>query len=134
MCYFLTIGCRGEPWQVVSLLEDEALLPLEASPAPPSIVSAFPADDVVRLLTHRGCSCDLLARAGQKVVLTSWFRQRLATAAARLGTLRFCIRTQLDRHAEPVKGLTLKVDELLQPADELPTDTLVCVSAGSQSE
>jgi hypothetical protein len=133
MCYLLLVGSAGQglecdAWQA---LEDRLALPLEKGVPSSSSRAAFPMDDWVWLVTHRGCSCDLVAGAGQPsdtVQLSREARSALIHLARRTGVVRFYLRSrepaQRGHRASTVR-LIMTVPEMLEPHTKVPTNCLV---------
>lgn len=135
MCYFLTIGAVTDPLRVAALFEEQ--LDVDVAVAQSTILAAFPTEDVVRLLTRGGCSCDLLElRASTRpsfpaeaVWLKPACRRVLGLAAAELGGLRMYLKSRRQwrpsgrRHA-------MTLGELLDWRAVVPTDVLVDVLLG----
>jgi hypothetical protein len=132
MCYLLLVGSTGQAlehdaWEA---LEDRLALPLEMGIANGTSRAAFPPDDWVWLVTHRGCSCDLLVggHAGDIVQLNDRTRQALVHLARQAGVVRFYVRDRKPAnrgHRASSVRLTLTVGEMLQPQVRVPTNCLV---------
>lgn len=142
VCYFLAIGAETQPWRLRSILEEQLQLDLDATEEQSSIVAAFPAEDAVRLLVHRGCSCSLLrpapkpATVGQRapgtlVSPTQTCRQTIARAVDALGTVRLYVRTRRNPAPGPLAHLSMTLDEFLRPEANVPANALVNIMARS---
>jgi hypothetical protein len=136
VCYFLAIGAVADPLQFGAFFEEQ--LEVDVAAAQARLVAAFPTEDVVRVLTHRGCSCDLLelgslagsAVPGGALCLTLACRRVLAIAAAQLGSLRIYLKSRRDWRPGRVPRLTMTIDELLARRVGLPSDVLIEVVVG----
>lgn len=135
MCHFLTIGAVAAPLRIAALFEEQ--LDVDVAVARATILAAFPTEDVVRLLTRGGCSCDLLElRASthatgpaEAVWLTLACRRVLAIAAAELGGIRIYLKSR--RAWRPGgRRLVMTLGELLEWRAVVPTDVLVDVVLG----
>lgn len=132
MCYFLAIGAVGDSLRVGALFEEQ--LQVDVALAKATILAAFPTEDVVRLLTRGGCSCELLdpsaaSRTGQPadaIWLTPACRRVIAMAAAELGGLRLYLKSR--REWRPgARRLAMTISELLERRAAVPADVLVDV-------
>lgn len=132
MCYFLAVGAIADAWRLRAFFEAQLDVDV-ASPLAP-ILAAFPAEDVVRLLTRGGCSCELLeacapigsSAPADTIWLTRECRRVLAAAMAELGAIRVYVRSR--REWQPSRRLpriTITVDELLNWEAVLPTNALI---------
>jgi hypothetical protein len=141
MCYLLMVGSTGEvldhrSWEA---LEDRLALPLDKALATSATRAAFPAEDWVWLVTHRGCSCDLLVGAGQLddiVQLNEPTRQALVHLARKAGVVRFYVRNRKPAnrgHRPSSVRLTMTVGEMLEPRTGVPTNCLVELVEGVAS-
>jgi hypothetical protein len=133
MCYFLTIGAEAPAWRLAALLMDRLEIDLEAALEPASIRAAFPHEDDVRRVTHRGCSCDLVVRPAPRefprssVSLTGPCRRAIARAVADFGALRLLVRANQDASV-PARPLAMALDEFRLADRELPTDRIIEVA------
>jgi hypothetical protein len=132
VCYFLTIGAVADPLRIATFFEER--LDVDVAVAQATILAAFPTEDVVRLLTRGGCSCDLLELGAsasasaltEAVWLTPACRRVLAIAAAELGGIRVYLKS---RRAWRPRGrrLAMTLGELLEWRVVVPTDVVVDV-------
>ena len=132
MCYFLAIGAVGNSLRIGALFEEQ--LQVDVAVAKATILAAFPTEDVVRLLTRSGCSCELLepsaaSRSGKPadaILLTPACRRVLAMAAAELGGLRLYLKSR--RGWRPgARRLAMTISELLERRAAVPADVLIDV-------
>lgn len=135
VCYFLAIGAVADPLRMGAFFEDK--LDVDVAGAQATILAAFPTEDVVRLLTRGGCSCELLelsastrtAAPAEAVWLTPACRRVLAVAAAELGGLRMYLKSR--REWRPGgRRLAMTIGELLECRAAVPADVLVDVVLG----
>jgi hypothetical protein len=139
VCYFLAIGVAAEPWRLAALLEESIQLDVDATAAHRSILAAFPPMDVVRLVTHRGCSCNLLAPLSKEascwqVSLTSGCRRVIAQAVNELGAVRLYVRTRKHPSHGRLLRHVMTLDEFVHTAATIPTNALVEVVARIPAE
>ncbi|HEX2874096.1 MAG TPA: hypothetical protein VHP33_22730 [Polyangiaceae bacterium] len=132
MCYFLAIGAVGDSLRIGALFEEQ--LQVDVAVARATILAAFPTEDVVRLLTRSGCSCELLepsaaSRSGKPtdaILLTPACRRVIAVAAAELGGLRLYLKSR--REWRPgARRLAMTIGELLERRAAVPADVLIDV-------
>lgn len=132
MCYFLAIGAVGDSRSIGALFEEQ--LQVDVALAKATILAAFPTEDVVRVLTRGGCSCELLepsasGRTGQHsdaIWLTPACRRVLAMAAAELGGLRLYLKSRREWRPGGCR-LAMTIGELLAWRAAVPADVLVDV-------
>lgn len=130
MCYFLLVGATREPsssaWDKV---EDRVDLPVDRRPPFASARAAFPADDAVWTVTHRGCSCDLLQPSqggdASTVVFTAEARRAVAYLAQEAGSLRLYVRSKRPQTPRRPLRLAMTIRELLTEGTRIPTDCLI---------
>jgi hypothetical protein len=132
VCYFLAVGAIADAWRLSAFFEAQLDVDVASPQAP--ILAAFPAEDVVRLLTRSGCSCELLeacapigsAAPADAIWLTRECRRVLAAATAELGTIRIYVRSRRERQASrrPPR-ITMSVEELLDGEAALPANVLI---------
>jgi len=135
VCYLLAIGAVADPLRMGAFFEEQ--LDVSVAVAQATILAAFPTEDVVRLLTRGGCSCELLevsastrtAAPTEALRLTPACRRVLAIAAAELGGLRMYLKSR--REWRPGGGrLALTIGELLERRAAVPADVLIDVVLG----
>mgnify|MGYP001547675884 FL=1 len=132
MCYFLAIGAVTDSLSIGTFFEDQ--LQVDVTAAKPTMLAAFPPEDLVRLLTRGGCSCELLepsasSRSGKPanaIWLTSTCRRVLAKAAAELGGLRLYLKSRKEWRPGG-RRMAMTIGELLERRAAVPTDVLVDV-------
>lgn len=139
MCFLLAIGAVGNHWQLADLVEEQLGELVEVVPAPERIAACFPPGDVVRVITSRGCSCDLLTRgegtgshalgAGNRVLLARACRHTLARLTRQLGTLRLFIGRVARSPSASLPHVSMTLAAFTSPQTEIPTESLVEVSA-----
>jgi hypothetical protein len=132
VCYFLAIGAVADPLRLAAFFEER--LEVDAAAPHATLLAAFPTEDVVRLLTRAGCSCDLLEPSAptrsfapaDAVWLTPACRSMLAAAAAELGGLRMYLKSR--REWRPGgRRLAMTLGELLGGGAAVPVDVLLDV-------
>jgi hypothetical protein len=131
VCYFLAIGAVADSSRLGTFFEEE--LDVDVARAETSVLVAFPAEDVVRLLTRRGCSCELLepgasigrASTADHVWLTPVCRRALAHATMNLGTIRIYRRSRREWQPGRLPRLTMAIEELLRRETAIPANVLV---------
>ena len=131
MCYFLAVGAIADAWRLSAFFEARLDVDVGSPQAP--ILAAFPAEDVVRLLTRGGCSCELLeacapigsAAPADNIWLTRQCRRVLAAATAELGTIRIYVRSRREWQPRRLPRITMTVDELLNWKGVLPANVLI---------
>ncbi len=132
MCYFLAIGAVTDSLRIGALFEEQ--LQVDVALAKATILAAFPTEDVVRLLTRSGCSCELLepsassrtSKAADAMSLTPACRRVLARAAAELGGIRLYLKSR--REWRPGgRRLAMTIGELLERRAAVPADVLIDV-------
>lgn len=136
MCCLLAIGAVADPLRLGAFFEEQ--LGVDVAAAQGTIAAAFPSENVVRLLTRRGCSCDLLeVRApagsgpgGGSIWLTRACRRTLALAAAELGTISIYVKSQREWRPGRIPRLAMTIGELLEWRVSLPADVLIDVIVG----
>jgi hypothetical protein len=135
VCYFLAIGGIADPLRLGAFFKER--LDVDVAVARATILAAFPTEDVVRLLTRGGCSCELLeppastgaAAPAEALWLTPACRRVLAVAAAELGGLRMYLKSR--REWRPGgRRLAMTIGELLECRAAVPADVLVDVVLG----
>jgi hypothetical protein len=131
VCYFLAIGAVAEAWRLGAFFEAE--LDVDAGIAQAAVLAAFPAEDVVRILTRRGCSCELLepgasignASSAGAVWLIPACRRALARATTNLGTIRIYLRSRREWQPGPLPRLAMTINELMRWETAVPANVLV---------
>jgi hypothetical protein len=130
MCYFLLVGMTPElpeagEW---AALEDALALPLDRGIPDANTLAAFPMEDAVCALTHRGCSCDLLLSARRSdgtILFNRQTRRAMAHLARSAGTLRFYVRSRsAPKPSTPVR-LIMTIRELLDSDARVPANCLI---------
>ncbi len=147
MCYFVTIGASVPGRRLVQVFDEEAGLDVGALPVCGSVAKAFPRDDQVRMVTWRGCSCDLVGpTAGdassqpQAKKLRATFRSCVARMARELGGVRLLVHRHGGDWGRPCELAAcgsrrpLTVRELLSSEHWLIEDVLVEVTSGEGSK
>lgn len=144
MCYFLTIGAVAQPWRLTAMLEEQLPLEVDATAARADVAAAFPSEDLVRLVTHRGCSCSLvcpLAKAvvdgevsGPLVSLTLGCRRAIARAVMDLGAVRLYVRTRKQSCPGRPPRLAMTLDEFLCAHSAVPANALIEIVARASPE
>lgn len=139
VCYFLAIGAVADSWRLTAMLEEQLELDVDATAEQPGVVAAFPSEDLVRLVTHRGCSCSLvrpLSRAlvghevsSSLVSLTLGCRRAIARAVNALGAVRLYVRARKHPSAEPLSRVAMTLDEFLRAEAAVPANALVEIVA-----
>lgn len=135
MCYFLAIGAVADPLRIGAFFEER--LDVDVAVAQATIQATFPTEDVVRLLTRGGCSCELLdLRASTRAAApaeATWLapkcRRVLAIAATQLGGLRFYLKSRRDWRPGG-RRLALTIGELLEWRTAVPADVLIDIVLG----
>lgn len=135
MCYLLAIGAVADPLRLEACFE--AQLDVEVTTAQGTLAAAFPSENVVRLLTRGGCSCDLvrhLAPEGSAVPagsvwLTVTCRRALATAAVELGTISIYVKSRTEWRPARIARIAITLGELVQWRVCVPADVLIDVVA-----
>jgi hypothetical protein len=133
VCYFLAIGAVADPLRLSAFFED--LLDVDVTSARGTIAAAFPEENVVRVLTRGGCSCELLeftmpADSGGaigSIWLTAASRRALAAAAAELGSICIYVKSRREWRPGGAPRLTMTLEELLQSRVSVPADVLIDV-------
>jgi hypothetical protein len=112
---------------------------VDATAEQPGVVAAFPSEDLVRLVTHRGCSCSLVRPPSRPAVgrevssslvsLTLGCRRAIARAVNDLGAVRLYVRAR--KHASPERlcRIAMTLDEFLCAQAAVPANTLVEIVA-----
>ena len=139
MCYFLAIGAVAEPWRLGAFLEEQLQLDVDATAEQSGIVAAFPAEDAVRLVTHRGCSCSLLRplsrEAPSSLVSLTWgCRQVIVQAVRDLGAVRLYVRARRKPSHTRLPRLVMTLDEFLSAGATIPANALVEIVAWIPAE
>jgi hypothetical protein len=131
VCYFLAIGAVADPSRLGAFFEDA--LDVDAGIAQSTVSAAFPTEDVVRLLTRSGCSCELLepgtsigrASSADAVWLTPACRRALARATMNLGTIRIYLRSRREWQPGRSPRLAMTIEELLRWETAIPANALI---------
>lgn len=139
MCYFLAIGLLAEPWRLIAMLEQQLPLEVDATAEQSTVVAAFPSEDVVRLVTHRGCSCSLLRPLSRElpsslVSLIPGCRRVIAQAVNDLRSVRLYVRAQKHPSHTRLPGLVMTLDEFLRAEATVPANALVEIVAQIPAE
>lgn len=139
MCYFLAIGAVAEPWRLTAMLEEQLQLDVDATTEQPGVVAAFPSEDLVRLVTHRGCSCSLVRPLSEAVAdrdassslvsLTLGCRRAIARAVTDLGAVRLYVRARKHPSPKRLSRSAMTLDEFLRGQAALPANALVEIVA-----
>jgi hypothetical protein len=137
VCYFLAIGANTDPWRFTAAIEELLQLDVDLSTPPRLFPLVFPRTDLVRVVTRRGCSCDLFepagaAPAGRKpsndaVWLIPAWRRALASAFREIGAFRLCARTHRDALTGRVPRTTMALHDLATKGVGLPANVLIDV-------
>jgi hypothetical protein len=111
VCYFVSVGAKAPAHRLAWVFEERADLEVFASP----VVSAFPDEDAVRMVTWRGCSCDLVLPSQRATKLLAAFRSCIVSVARELGSVRMMVHRHRGPCQLPAPGprRTLTVDEFL---------------------
>jgi hypothetical protein len=133
LCYFLAIGAVVDPLRLTRFFEEH--LAVDVATAQSTILAAFPSEDVVRILTRGGCSCDLLelhasthgAVSTGSIGLTLACRHALAAAAVQLGAISVYVRSRKEWRPGRTFRFVMTLDELLRWRAGVPADVLVDV-------
>jgi hypothetical protein len=141
VCFFLAIGAVQNGWQLAGLIEEQLGELVEVGLASERIAASFPSRDVVRVITSRGCSCDLLVRgegtgphalgASDRVLLGRACRHTLARLTRQLGTLRLVVGQVTRSPSGALPHVYMTLAAFTSPQTEIPTESLVEVSANS---
>lgn len=139
VCYFLAIGAVADPWRLTAMLEEQLQLDVDATAEQPGVVAAFPSEDLVRLVTHRGCSCSLVRPLSTPVVarevpsslvsLTLGCRRAIARAVKDLGAVRLYVRGRKHPSPERLSRIAMSLDEFLCAQAAVPANALVEIVA-----
>jgi len=140
LCYLLAIGAVADPLRLAAFFEEH--LQVDVAAAKSTILAVFPAENVVRLLTRGGCSCELLElhvpaqrpASPDSIRLTLACRHALAIAAAQLGSVSIYVRSRKEWRPGRTPRLVMTIGELLQWGASVPVDLLVDVVAGIAPE
>lgn len=136
-CYLLAIGAAVQPWRLNALIEQESLLDAHTPAGREGLVAAFPAEDAVRLITRRGCSCELVESVrlpprkadwpNASVYLSEEPRRLIARGLVELGSVRLYLRTRRQRETAHLPRQIVTIEELLSSNRGVPADVLVDV-------
>jgi hypothetical protein len=96
VCYFVSIGARAPGHLLAQVFDEWADLDVSVSPANAAIARAFPIEDEVRLVTRRGCSCDLVGANERTTKTVAAFRSSLVRVVEQFGSVRLLVRRQLE--------------------------------------
>jgi hypothetical protein len=132
----LAIGAIADPLRLGAFFEEH--LGVDVAAAHGTIGAAFPGDQVVRLLTRGGCSCDLIellapagsAAPGDSIWLTRACRRALALATAELGTISLYVKSRRAWRPRRIPRLAMTIDELLEWRLSVPVDVLIDIVIG----
>ena len=130
MCYFLVIGAAAYPWRLAAMLEEQLRLDVTVTDEQSDVAAAFHSEDVVRLVTHQGCSCRFLRPlpAGfstSRVSLTPDWRQVVARAVKDFRSVRLCVRAEKNFSQGCLPRLVVTLDEFLRGDAVVPANALV---------
>jgi hypothetical protein len=97
MCYFIAVGANTKASAIAGLFEEEHDFDVGVLVPFPYMARAFPSDNLVRLVTRRGCSCDLVPvrsnrnRTLERAKASAIFRKAIAKGARDFGIIRIFV-------------------------------------------
>lgn len=146
MCIFVAFGADAPVQFIRQVFEERAELDLGAVCVCLHVAKVFPSSDEVRLVTVRGCSCDLLAPPGApssrsaSAKCASGFRRAVADVVRQVGSARLFVHRHAGVPRDPCRApnpqarLTLNLREFMTCEQWFVEDALLEISAEAPSE
>jgi hypothetical protein len=136
VCYFVSVGAEAPARLWTRAFAEQAELDVATSPICAAVASAFPAGDEVRLVTWRGCSCDLVGPKRRAPKLVAAFQASVVSVARELGSVRLIVH----RHRRPCQlpapaaRVALTVHEFVSLENWFVEDVVMEILAASAQE
>lgn len=111
MCIFVAVGVDAPAPLMAHVFDEQAELDVGVAQACAQVAKIFPAKDQVRLVTYRGCSCDLLQppcgsspERLEAAKCALGFRRAVAELVRQVGSVRLLVHRHAGTPRQPCRG------------------------------